>query len=68
MEPDNKSLSSRQLEELTGLGFFSIISSIARWSHWHNHYVNRKGKRRLYRYNLAASGMEFLEMDANVLF
>jgi hypothetical protein len=29
MEPDNKSLSSRQLEELTGLGFFSIISSIA---------------------------------------
>jgi hypothetical protein len=66
MEPDNKSLSSRQLEELTELGFFSIISSIARWSHWHNHYVNRKGKRRLY--NLAASGMEFLEMDANVLF
>jgi hypothetical protein len=61
-EPDNKSLSSRQLEQLTGLEFISIINSITKWSHWHNHYLNRKGKRRLYRYNLATSGAEFLEI------
>ena len=61
-EPGNKSLSSRQLEQLTGLGFRSIVNSIARWSHWHNHYLNRKGKRRLYRYNLALYGAEFLEI------
>ena len=61
-EPGNKSLSSRQLEQLTGLGFISISASIARWTHWHNHYINRKGKRRLYRYNLATSGAEFLEI------
>jgi len=61
-EPGNKSLSSRQLEQLTGLGFISISASIARWTHWHNHYINRKGKRRLYRYNLALYGAEFLEI------
>jgi hypothetical protein len=61
-EPDNKSLSSRQLEQLTGLEFISIINSITKWSHWHNHYLNRKGKRRLYRYNLAIYGAEFLEI------
>jgi bifunctional DNA-binding transcriptional regulator/antitoxin component of YhaV-PrlF toxin-antitoxin module len=61
-EPGNKSLSSRQLEQLTGLEFISIINSITKWSHWHNHYLNRKGKRRLYRYNLAIYGAEFLEI------
>ena len=61
-EPGNKSLSSRQLEQLTGLGFPSIINSIARWAHWHNQYLNRRGKRRLYRYNLAIYGAEFLEI------
>jgi hypothetical protein len=61
-EPGKKSLSSRELEQLTGLGFISISASIARWSHWHNHYLNRRGKRRLYRYNLALYGAEFLEI------
>ena len=61
-EPGNKSLSARELEQLTGLGFLSIINSITKWSHWHNHYLNRKGKRRLYRYNLALYGAEFLEI------
>ena len=61
-EPGNKSLSARQLEQLTGLGFVSISASIARWAHWHNHYLNRRGKRRLYRYNLALYGGEFLEI------
>jgi hypothetical protein len=61
-EPGNKSLSARQLEQLTGLGFVSISASIARWAHWHNHYLNRRGKRRLYRYNLAIYGAEFLEI------
>ena len=61
-EPGNKSLSSRQLEQLTGLGCPSILSSLTKWSHWHNHYLNRKGKRRLYRYNLALYGAEFLEI------
>jgi len=61
-EPGNKSLSARELEQLTGLGFLSIINSITKWSHWHNHYLNRKGKRRLYRYNLALYGAELLEI------
>ena len=61
-EPGNKSLSSRQLEQLTGLGCPSILSSLTKWAHWHNHYLNRRGKRRLYRYNLAIYGAEFLEI------
>ena len=61
-EPGKKSLSSGQLEELTGLGLPSILSSLTKWSHWHNHYLNRRGKRRLYRYNLALYGAEFLEI------
>jgi len=61
-EPGKKSLSARQLEQLTGLGFVSISASIARWAHWHNQYLNRRGKRRLYRYNLAIYGGEFLEI------
>lgn len=61
-EPSSKSLSARQLEELTGHGFYSIITSIARWSHWDNRYISRKGRARLYRYNLALYGTEFLEI------
>jgi hypothetical protein len=61
-EPDHRSLSARQIEELTGLGFNSMLVSISKWHHWYSHYLNRKGKRRLYRYNLATSGAEFLEI------
>jgi hypothetical protein len=61
-EPEHHSLSARQIEELTGLGFNSMLVSISKWHHWYSHYLNRKGKRRLYRYNLATSGAEFLEI------
>jgi hypothetical protein len=61
-EPQHHSLSARQIEELTGLGFNSMLVSISKWHHWYSHYLNRKGKRRLYRYNLATSGAEFLEI------
>jgi hypothetical protein len=61
-EPEHHGLSARQIEELTGLGFNSMLVSISKWHHWYSHYLNRKGKRRLYRYNLATSGAEFLEI------
>ena len=61
-EENNGSLSARQLAALTGLGFDSVKSSLSRWQHWQNHYLNRKGRKKLYRYSLANYGIEFLKI------
>ena len=61
-EENNGSLSARQLAALTGLGFDSVKSSLSRWQHWQNHYLNRKGRKKLYRYSLANYGNEFLKI------
>ena len=61
-EENNGSLSARQLAALTGLGFDSVKSSLSRWQHWQNHYLNRKGRKKQYRYSLANYGIEFLKI------
>ena len=61
-EPNNSDLSVRQLALLTGLGIDSVKSSLCRWQHWHNRYVIRKGRSRLYRYSMGAYGLEFLSI------
>ncbi|MGB8262439.1 MAG: hypothetical protein WCF70_00930 [Dehalococcoidales bacterium] len=61
-EPNNGSLSARQLSTITGLGFDSVKSSLSRWQRWHNHYLNRKGRKKQYRYSLANYGIEFLKI------
>ena len=61
-EPNNGSLSARQLSTITGLGFDSVKSSLSRWQCWHNHYLNRKGRKKQYRYSLANYGIEFLKI------
>jgi hypothetical protein len=61
-EENNGSLSARQLSTITGLGFDSVKSSLSRWQRWHNHYLNRKGKKKQYRYSLANYGIEFLKI------
>ena len=49
-------------QPLTGLGFDSVKSSLSRWQRWHNHYLNRKGRKKQYRYSLANYGIEFLKI------
>ena len=61
-EENNGSLSARQLSTITGLGFDSVKSSLSRWQRWHNHYLNRKGRKKQYRYSLANYGIEFLKI------
>ena len=61
-EENNGSLSARQLSTITGLGFDSVKSSLSRWQRWHNHYLNRKGRKKQYRYSLANYGNEFLKI------
>ena len=61
-EENNGSLSARQLSAITGLGFDSVKSSLSRWQRWHNHYLNRKGRKKQYRYSLANYGIEFLKI------
>jgi len=47
---------------IDGLGFDSVKSSLSRWQHWQNHYLNRKGRKKQYRYSLANYGIEFLKI------
>ena len=61
-EPNSSNLSARQLATLTGLGFDSVKSSLSRWQRWHNHYLNRKGRKKQYRYSLANYCIEFLKI------
>jgi len=61
-DPNNNSLSARDLRALTGLSITSIKSSLSRWMRWHNRYLIRKGRAKLYQYSLATYGLEFLEI------
>jgi hypothetical protein len=55
-------MTAREIARRAGLNYASLKATLARWSHWHNKYLTRRGKQRLYRYSLASYGQLFLKI------